>query len=364
MTALEQYLVKLIRVQGPLSMAAYMAEALGNKTHGYYMKQNPFGRAGDFITAPEISQMFGEIIGLWQAGNWLNMGSPDKVHLIELGPGRGSLMQDALRAMEIVPDLIEALEVHLVEMSPFLKKTQEDKLAEYKNISWHGRLSDALDDADGAPVLLIANEFFDALPTRQFQKTDTGWHERLVALDGREKLALQLAPVAASEALIPPALHRADMDSIAEICPVGENIMAEIADYIKDHGGAALVIDYGHDRHGSGDTLQALKNHQYVNILSDPGDCDLTIHVNFQRFREIALSQGAKVHGPVIQGQFLSAMGIAARARGLSGKATDKQQKDIETALRRLTDKDQMGQLFKVMAITDHALPGVVGFGV
>ena len=362
MKTLDSYLVKLIKAQGPLSIAGYMAEALGNDRHGYYMKQDPFGAKGDFTTAPEISQMFGEMIGLWHATNWLNMGSPAEIHLIELGPGRGTLMQDALRAMKVVHGLRDATRVHMVEMSPALRKIQQQNIPAELTPQWHNRIGDVFRQIDGAPVLLIANEFFDALPVRQFQKKDRGWHERLISLTQDEKLTWTLAPVPSPEKLIPAALHRAEEDSIAEICPVGENILMEISEYISKHGGAGIIADYGHDRHGTGDTLQALKSHEYCDILQDPGDADLTTHVNFQRLKEVAEEAGVRVYGPVGQGAFLKHLGIDARANTLMAQANATQKKDITAALHRLTDKAEMGHLFKVMALTDANLGGVIGF--
>ncbi len=362
MNALGTYLIKLIKAQGPITIATFMAEALGNAKYGYYMKQDPFGGKGDFTTAPEISQMFGEMVGLWHAVNWLNMGSPDKIHLIEIGPGRATLMQDVLRAMKVIPGLLDAIEVHLVEMSPKLREIQAEKLKNYAQLTWHNRISDALGSAKGEPILIIANEFFDALPVRQFQKQETGWHERLICLDDQEKLSLQLAPVASPEQVIPVALHRADIGSIAEVCTIGENICSEIAEHIQQYCGAALIIDYGHDAHGTGDTLQAVKNHKYVDILSDPGDVDLTCHVDFQRLKEIALKCETRTYGPINQGKFLKSLGIEARSQTLLANANDQQQKDILSALHRLTDNSEMGALFKVLGLTDKSLAGVTGF--
>lgn len=363
MNALATYLVSLIRAQGPISVATFMAEALGNEKHGYYMKKDPFGRQGDFTTAPEISQIFGEMIGLWQATNWLNMGRPDKFHLIELGPGRGTLMQDSLRAMGVVPGLLEAARIHLVEMSPVLREMQQGKLKGYPAPEWHNRIGDVLRQARGAPVLVIANEFFDALPVRQFQKTDSGWHERLVSLDARDRLALKLAPAPAPEQIIPTALQRASDGSIAELCSAGEHIMAEIAEHIGQYGGAALIIDYGYEEQSCGDSLQAVKNHKYANILQDPGDADLTAHVNFHKLHEIAGKYNTSLYGPTGQGSFLTALGIRERAEALSKGASAEQQKDIRTALHRLTHADEMGSLFKVMAVTEAGLPDIAGFG-
>lgn len=362
MNALNTYLIKLIKAQGPITVASFMAEALGNAEHGYYMKKDPFGKQGDFTTAPEISQMFGEMVGLWHGVNWLNMASPDKIHLIEIGPGRGTLMQDTLRAMKVIPGLMDAIELHLVEMSPVLREIQADRLKAYKAPTWHSRVSDALREARGEPVLIIANEFFDALPVRQFQKKETGWHERLVCLDDQNKLTLRLAPMPSPEQLIPTALHRADEGSIAEICSVGENILAEIAEHIQQYCGAALIIDYGHDAHGTGDTLQAVKNHKYVDILSNPGDVDLTCHVNFQKLQEIAVKCETRVYGPTGQGKFLKSLGLEARSQTLLANASEEQRQEILSALHRLTDDKEMGLLFKVMAVTDRSLANVIGF--
>jgi len=362
MTALEAYLIKLIKAQGPLSIAAYMAEALGNKTHGYYMKQDPFGQGGDFTTAPEISQMFGEIIGLWLGTNWITMNCPEKIHLIELGPGRGTLMQDAVRAMKAIPGLLDSTQLHLVEMSPALRKIQQKNLQDYPSPQWHDRINDALEQADGQPILLIANEFFDALPVRQFQKRTGGWHERLICLDVSEKLALQLAPAPISEQLIPALYHRAETGAIVEISAIAETILAQIAEYIKIYGGAALIIDYGHDSHGTGDTLQAVKTHSYQDILSQPGDVDLTCHVNFQRLKEIAQLSNLKIFGPIGQGAFLNAMAIKARSDILCAAATEQQKNDIHAALHRLTHDEAMGQIFKVMALCGNDLVDVAGF--
>jgi len=367
MTALELYLKKLITAQGPLPIASFMAEALGNSEHGYYMKKDPFGQQGDFTTAPEISQMFGEIMGIWLATIWMTMGSPPKIHLGELGPGRGTLLQDILRTLNAVPNLCDALKVHLVEMSPILQKIQAENLKKSAlkkeaSLQWHRRVSDLLQAAGGAPLLLIANEFFDALPVRQYQRTDTGWHERLICLNKENDLCLQLAPAPSPEHLIPPALHRAHIGAIAEVCALGENICFEIADYVKQYGGAALFIDYGHSQHGTGDTLQGVKQHQYHDILSHIGDTDLTAHVNFQSLKDVALTCNARTYGPILQGDFLRNMGIEARSQSLLAKATDPQKKDILSALHRLTAESEMGTLFKVMAITAPELTDVVGF--
>jgi len=364
MNALQENLIKRIKTKGPISIATFMAKALGDEQHGYYMKKDPFGQDGDFTTAPEISQMFGEIIGLWQAQNWLNMGRPAEIHLIELGPGRGTLIQDVLRSMKVVPGLLDAVKLHLVEMSPVLRRIQEERLKDFGKPMWHNQIADALEFAGGKPILLIANEFFDALPVRQFEKADTSWHERLIGVDHKDNLCFQLAALPTSDQMIPPAHHQAENASIVEICAIGENILKDIAGYIKINSGAALIIDYGHVAHGTGDSLQALKGHDYTNILTNPGDADLTTHVNFQRLKEIAQNIDVKIYGPITQASFLNAMGIDARSQMLSRKATAEQKQDIQAARRRLTEASQMGNLFKVMALTGDSLREISGFKV
>ncbi|MFC7049617.1 class I SAM-dependent methyltransferase [Emcibacter nanhaiensis] len=364
MNELKQHLINLIDLQGPIPLSLYMAEALGNPEHGYYMKQDPFGMKGDFTTAPEISQMFGEVVGLWFANNWLNMGSPPKIHLVEVGPGRGTLMVDMLRAMKIVPGLLDSLSLHLVEMSPALRKIQGEKISPYLSPTWHDRLGDVLQEATDAPLFLIGNEFFDALPIRQFQKGPKGWHERLVGLDAnREQLQFVLSPEPViTPDLIPDALIRAEEGAIAEVCSAAENLARDVAGHLKDYGGAALFIDYGHDRHGTGDTFQALEQHEYVDVFKNPGNADLTAHVNFQRLKECAEAAGGRVLGPVPQGDFLTAVGIEQRASSLLVTATEQQKTDIMSALKRLVSPDEMGTLFKVMAIIDPGLPEPAGF--
>ncbi len=350
-TPLLGILRRLIGAQGPVSVAEYMALALGHPEHGYYMSRDPFGRAGDFTTAPEISQMAGELIGLWAAQVWLDQGRPDPIRLIELGPGRGTLMADALRAMAVVPGLLEALNVRLVETSPALRTRQQAALSGARPpVAWYERIDQALDGA--GPVLVIANEFFDALPVHQFVRTETGWHERLIGLDDGA-LAFTLAPVpAATEIGIdgPPG-------TIVERSPAGEAIAGEIAAAIGARGGAALFIDYGPARSGSGETLQAVRGHRYHPVLEAPGEADLTAHVDFERLAQTAQAQGASAYGPMAQGALFTALGIEARAQVLRAKATPDQAAQIGSALARLTAPDQMGTLFKALAIAPRSAP-------
>lgn len=355
MNALQSQLEKLIRLQGPIPLSTFMNEALGHAEHGYYMKQDPLGKAGDFTTAPEISQMFGEMIGLWFVDIWMRAGQPPKIHLAELGPGRGTLMQDILRTFKLAPALLAGLEIHLVEMSPALTAKQKDTLSDYAP-QWHPRLGDVLESAHDAPLFLIANEFFDALPIRQFQKGPEGWHERLVGLDG-DALAFLLAP----EPLPNPPLapNRAEEGSIAEYCPLGENIITDIAEHVKECGGAALIVDYGYSQGEMGDTLQAVKNHEYAALLENPGDVDLTAHVNFQLLKSCAEKAGAKVAPAVTQGEFLTSLGIMERAKTLSSNGRGE---EIMAALNRLISEEEMGRIFKVMAISDPGFPEGLGF--
>lgn len=362
MNPLQDHLRRVITREGPITIAHYMAEALGNPRYGYYMSQEPFGRSGDFITAPEVSQMFGELIGLWVADYWQRMGAPDRLALIELGPGRGTLMADALRAMKTLPRLADALQLHLVETSPRLREIQAEKLIKAPNPRWHDRLEQALEATDGAPVAIFANEFFDALPIRQFVRSAQGWHERLVGIDGASgALAPVLSALPAPEAaMLHPDVAAAPVGSLAEICPAGLSIIGDIAACLNTQGGTALIIDYGYARSQPGDSLQAMKAHRYAPVFENPGDADITAHVDFAALARAA--HGLNISSPIGQGPFLINLGIAARAEALKRHATEAQIKDINSALHRLTDASQMGSLFKVMALTSEDGPPPAGF--
>ncbi len=342
-----------------------MEEALAHPILGYYRKKDPLGALGDFTTAPEISQMFGELVGLWCVVTWQAMGMPKKFHLVELGPGRGTLMSDALRAARAMAPFFEALSVHFVETSPVLRERQKEVMNNaglLKPPRWHDRF----DDVPEGPTIVIANEFFDALPIRQFQKTAEGWRERLVASDtdtDTEKLCFALGPVLPVTAAIPAGLRDGDDGSIFEICPAATSVTETIAEKICDNGGAALFIDYGHAKSGLGDTLQALLKHKYHDALSNVGDADLTAHVDFDALGQAAARAGIDVSRVVTQGTFLRELGIVERADVLKGNATPVQVKDIESALKRLIDDDQMGTLFKAMALTAPGLMALPGFG-
>jgi len=349
--SLSQRIGKRILSDGPLSLADFMEAALGDPDFGYYMNRDPFGARGDFITAPEISQIFGELIGLWCAALWLQLGKPKRVHLVELGPGRGTLMADILRAAKSVPGFAKSLHVHLVEMSPKLKEIQRQTLENSgHNIHWHQHI----EDIPQGLTLVIANEFFDALPIVQFIHTDKGWCERLVKLnsDNQFEFTISATGIPEEETGIAPRLQKGAVGSLVETCRPAEDITKHLSARIEAYGGAALIIDYGYLRPATGDTLQAVSNHKFADVLQNPGEQDLTAHVNFSSLADAARQAGAQVFGPISQAQFLTDMGIDARVAGLTKTTTAAQTHDIKTAAHRLIAADQMGTLFKVMAIT------------
>jgi NADH dehydrogenase [ubiquinone] 1 alpha subcomplex assembly factor 7 len=365
MSRLQPILIDLIRREGPISIARYMALALGHPEHGYYMKKDPLGARGDFTTAPEISQMFGELIGLWIADLWQRAGSPAPFHLIELGPGRGTLMADALRAMTLLPGLRDAARVHLVEMGPTLKAKQEAAL-QGTAVHWHTSLNDALKGAEG-PAIVIANEFLDALPIRQLVRSGASWRERLVGVseDGSSLVPVLSRQTPPEAALLPPALAHAPEGnpdgSIAEICPAALDLVGDLSHHLRAQGGAALFIDYGYTRSAFGDSFQALKAHDFADPFKDPGDADLTAHVDFDRFSVAGSEAGLTVHGPTTQGNFLSALGIENRADRLIKASPDRAQ-DIAQARDRLIGNDAMGSLFKALALSAPNWPTPAGF--
>jgi len=337
---LAKELSRRIARDGPLTVAQYMEACLGHPEFGYYQKRDPLGRAGDFTTAPEISQMFGELIGLWSVIVWQAMGAPKTFRLIELGPGRGTLMADALRAAAQMPAFLDAADIHLVETSPALRAKQATALDAHAP-DWH----DDLSTVPGGPAIVIANEFFDALPIRQFQRTDDGWSERRVGLGDSGKFRFELSP---SEA--PPNAAETESGAIIEVAAAAANIAGEIAGRLASDGGAALVIDYGYADAAAGDSLQAVKGHAYADVLSDPGDADLTAHVNFSSLRDAAEDSGAVTYDVVPQGLFLDRLGIRERALKLYADAEGSQAGEVRSALNRLINPGAMGRLFKVLA--------------
>lgn len=361
MTALEAEIRRLIAIDGPMSVAAFMALCLGHPVHGYYTTRDPFGRGGDYVTAPEVSQMFGELIGVWAAALWQAMGAPARLVLAELGPGRGTLMGDALRAARIVPGFRAALRIHLVETSPVLQRLQQERLAGCEPpIAWY---RDVAELPDG-PLIAIANEFFDALPVHQAVKAAGGWHERMIGIgrDGALAFALHPDPIPGFDAIVPAGLAGAPIGSLYEWR--SSEIVTALARRVAERGGAALAIDYGHRDSAVGETLQAVGRHAFADPLATPGEVDLTAHVDFTAFARAATRAGARVHGPIPQGEFLRRLGIAARAAALRTAATPAQAADVDAALARLTGtgRGAMGELFKAIAVADPALGGVPGF--
>ncbi len=357
MNPLGRHLADLIRNQGSITIAHFMAEALGHPVHGYYSRQDPIGADGDFITAPEISQTFGELLGLWCAAAWEAMGAPVPIRLVELGPGRGTLMADALRALAVVPRFRGALELHLVETSPALRAKQAQTLAGIAPV-WHDRFAEVPE----GPFVLLANELFDALPIHQFQRTLKGWHERLIELTPRgDGFRYVLSPPLPAPG-VPLALLHAPLNSTVEVCPAGEALAAEIAERLARFEGAALIIDYGASGDGPRDTLQAVRHHGRHPILEAPGDADIAAHVDFAALARAAKCAGARVHGPLEQGRFLVAIGIRERAAALARAAPAAGRTSIENGVARLTEPDQMGSLFKVLAIVRRDAPPPAGF--
>lgn len=356
-------LLRRIALSGPLTVADYMAEALGHPRFGYYVTRDPFGAAGDFVTAPEVSQMFGELLGLWCAVVWQTMGRPNPVRLVELGPGRGTLMADALRANRKVRGFTDAAHIHLVETSPILRRIQADTLAKTsppRPPLWHIDLSGVPE----GPMILIANEFLDALPIRQFERTNAGWCERLVAAGPRgDGLIFVLSPPSRlPPPLLSPALSDAPLGAIAEASPAVIGVIDAIGRRLAGAGGAALVIDYGHPRSAPGDTLQAVRGHVYHDPLADPGQADLTAHVDFEVVRRASIEAGAKPFGPIWQGLFLERLGLGARAEALIAGATPAQADAIRAAHHRLTAAEEMGTLFKAVSLQHPDLPPPPGF--
>ncbi len=359
--SLESEIRRRIAVAGPMPVNEYMTLCLTDDKYGYYTARDPFGAGGDFVTAPEVSQMFGEMVGLWMVAVWKQMGSPENLRVVELGPGRGTMMKDALRAAKVMPAFLETAVIHLVEISPALMAYQKRTLEPTSMpVSWHS----ALADVPAGPVIVLANEFFDALPISQAVKTERGWHERQVEIDSAGYLAFSVAsnPIPHFDSVLPPAVRNAPEDSIFEWRT--DNIAMELGTRLARNGGAALVIDYGHDQSATGDTLQAVGRHAYANPLSAPGSIDLTAHVDFQALGNAIEAMGTNGFGPITQSQFLRRLGIVTRAASLKAKAADAAAANIDSELRRLISEGEagMGALFKAAAYAHPSLGVPPGF--
>jgi len=353
MNGLHAHLVARINADGPLSIADYMGDCLLHPDWGYYATRDPLGVAGDFTTAPEISQMFGELVGLALAQAWMDQGAPAPFALAELGPGRGTLMADMLRATRAVPGFHDAMRLHLVEASPTLRAAQRRALADY-DATW----CDSVANLPDLPLFLAANEFFDALPIRQFIRDGDGWRERRIGLDADGALAFGLTD-ATPQPVLAHRLHDTRDGDMVETCAPATAIAATIGTRIAAQGGAALIVDYGAWR-SLGDTFQALRDHASANPLEAPGTADLTAHVDFE---SLAAAARPAAHTPLTQqGVFLERLGITARAQALAARLAGEKLDAHVAAHRRLTHPDEMGTLFKVMALHRESTPPPPGF--
>jgi SAM-dependent MidA family methyltransferase len=355
MNALGQRIAELIAAEGPISIAQYMNLCQFDPSGGSYAARQTIGR--DFITSPEISQTFGEMLGLWVVQTWHDQGRPENPRLCELGPGRGTLMADALRAIAAAaPQFMMDAEVSLVEASPALMAAQQGKLkTSNADIVWYERFDERLADR---PLFLIANEFFDCLPIHQFAKTERGWCERMIGLkDGA--LAFALSPVPTTS--VPSDRAAAPDGGVYEVAPPAIGLCEEIARAIASHGGGAAIIDYGYDEAGFGETLQTIADGRYVDVLASPGEADISAHVDFPALAKAAENGGAAVYGPVTQCNFLADLGIGPRAENLM-IANPQKAHDIAAAVDRLVNPATMGALFKVLAIVPKGAPQPAGF--
>lgn len=352
---LQERLKVRIRTHGPLTIADYMTICLSDPEHGYYRSGNPIGADGDFVTAPEISQMFGELIGVWCIHVWQSMGSPQGFRLVELGPGRGTLMADALRAAQVVPEFLAAADIHLVELSATLQATQERTLArDGRRLNWHQDLA----EVPVGPAIVIANEFIDALPVRQFVNRGGCWFERQVGLDRATQLCMIEAPVTdeANEIALEPRDLAAGEGAVAEVRPEVRNLLSALVDRSQGNPLATLIIDYGYGKGSAGNTFQAVRRHRYADPLLDPGEADLTALVDFAGLRCAAAQEGLTAWGPIGQGAFLTGLGLNERLQRLLAGANPVQQRDLNSGAERLVARDQMGELFKVLALTSPGL--------
>lgn len=355
---LETIIRQRISERGKITVMDYMDFALGHETYGYYMTRDPFGEHGDFTTAPEICQIFGELIGAWLATMWHQMGGGE-MQLIEFGPGRGTLMADALRATRHVPDFHDALIITMVESSPNLRRFQQATLSSHHpRISWQPNL----DNLPDMPTLFVANEFFDALPIRQFVKTADGLRERCVHINpDTDMLEFMVDDMGIS--LVKGGTHHQQGDEvIVESCPAARQICAHMAEHIHEYGGAGIIIDYGYLGESRGNTLQAVKQHGFWNPLEQPGVADITAHVAFDDLSDV-FSQADIATSPIAtQGEFIESIGGEMRLEALMLEADAAQKEALYTGYQRITEASQMGELFKVLGVCSDDSINMPGF--
>ncbi|WP_040450405.1 class I SAM-dependent methyltransferase [Hoeflea phototrophica] len=351
-TPLAEKMARIIEQAGPLKISDFFALCLADPDHGYYKTREPFGRSGDFITAPEVSQLFGEMIGVFLVHAWQAQGAPDQVRIAEIGPGRGTLMSDALRVIaKLAPDLYANATIHMVETSDRLRNEQRQTLVRIKDrICWH----QAFEEIPAGFTLMVANELFDAIPIHQFVKTPNGFRERVVGLDENGRLAFGIGTGSFDPSLLPVDEAAVPEGEIFELAPARSAVMQAVASKLVRDGGTALSIDYGHLVTGFGDTLQAVYRHEFDTPLARPGEADLTSHVDFQALAEAAVAAGAHLHRPLTQGEFLVGLGLVERAGALGSGRDALTQAAIRDAVNRLAGEGEgrMGALFKVLAIS------------
>lgn len=354
---LKQRIINLIAQQGPISVAEYMNLCLSDPQSGYYMTREPFGKSGDFITAPEISQLFGEMIGIWCFTQWKSqeksLGKSVPCTLCEIGPGRGTLMKDILRVMrQLAPDAIQALNVVMIETSPRLQEIQKQTLSDAGfTVEWQNTLTGLKDQ----PLILVANELFDALPIRQFVKTKGHYRERMIGISELQELIFVSGSAGIDETLLPSGHLTEPEGSIFEISPARSALMQQITEMLLKNTGAALLIDYGFTTAGFADTLQALKEHKFDDVFAHPGRADITSHVDFSALQGIAKGLGCLTE-MTTQGELLLSLGIIHRAGQLGHGKHETIQEKIRSDLERLASPDQMGNLFKVLAVSSSNL--------
>ena len=347
-TPLALRLKRQITQTGPISVADYMAACLFDPKDGYYTTKQPFGGSGDFITAPDVSQMFGELIAIWLVSAWRAFGEPTEFALCEIGPGRATLMRDMIRTFgKVAPDFLAQSEIRLIETSPRLVQVQKKALGEDSGrIIWLERA----EELPEIPIFMVGNELFDAVPIRQYVKTGDRWVERMVGIDADDQLAFVAGAGTIDADGLPAAASVQDDGAIFEISPAREALATTVADHVAGNGGAALFFDYGHTVSGFGDTLQAVRNHNYEDVLANPGCADLTSHVDFGALSR-ATDNAQATARITTQGEFLLSMGIVERAGRLGATATETARRQIEADVDRLAGPGGMGELFKVMAI-------------
>ena len=356
---------KKIRETGPITIAEFMTICLLDPTNGYYPTRDPFGKDGDFITSPEISQMFGELIGLWCMQTWHDMGQPKKINLIEYGPGRGIMMQDIVRVAKLDSNFLESINITFIEASPVLEAIQAETLSKAPcPVNWASNL----EEIPQMPTIILGNEFLDCLPIRQFIQTDEnkglkGWRERLVTVKNNN-LAFGISPFELPQwqkKVLPTSHNKAIQNDLLEFCPAFSQIIDELKKRSLNNDTRALFVDYGPATTDFGDTLQSLKEHRKVNVFSDLGNADLTARVNFEHLVNLSINNNLSVTSVITQGEFLCNMGIKVRAKNLM-KAKPESMINIQRQLNKLISRDEMGALFKVICFQSEGLGLPLGF--